>query len=287
MTEKQVKDYLYKYNLKSKEDLAQHIVELKRNTNPNTRLISELVYVLEDEESVFNSFLAENKRIKNIYKDAKELRDTFAELLQNPNSANDIYRELKQCSGQCFCDGSCKKLQKTLNNHVSKAINTPFFLDEVLEQKSNSTRHKSRYGETHTELPNFNNCISVVPLKRGKTITYKSKEEGFNPSDHYLADEVGHFKQFGKKEKEGKLHYELSWEFIEEMAKRMANNKSDKYPLYNWKQKINVQDLKDAINRHHIEVMKGNYKDGDEILGHIVQYACNSMMLWEQLRSKT
>ena len=69
------------------------------------------------------------------------------------------------------------------------------------------------------------------------------------------------------------------------MAKRMANNKSDKYPLYNWKQKINVQDLKDAINRHHIEVMKGNYQDGDEILGHIVQYACNSMMLWEQLKN--
>jgi len=91
---------------------------------------------------------------------------------------------------------------------------------------------------------------------------------------------------FGKKETEGKLHYELSWEFIEEMAKRMANNKSDKYPLYNWKKPLDIQSLKDAINRHHIEVMKGNYKDGDEILGHIVQYACNGMMLWEQLREK-
>ena len=88
----------------------------------------------------------------------------------------------------------------------------------------------------------------------------------------------------GKKENEGKLHYELSWEFIEEMAKRMANNKSDKYPLYNWKKNIDAQDLKDAINRHHIEVMKGNYSDGEEVLGHIVSYACNSMMLWEQLK---
>ncbi len=47
------------------------------------------------------------------------------------------------------------------------------------------------------------------------------------------------YKAEGIKETEGKLHYELSWEFIEEMAKRMANNKSDKYPLYNWK-KSNV-----------------------------------------------
>ena len=43
------------------------------------------------------------------------------------------------------------------------------------------------------------------------------------------------------------------------------------------------EDLKQAINRHHIEVMKGNYKDGNELLGHVVSYACNSMMLWEQL----
>ena len=48
----------------------------------------------------------------------------------------------------------------------------------------------------------------------------------------------------GIKETEGKLYYELSWEFIEEMAKRMANNKSNKYPLFNWKKNINVEDLK-------------------------------------------
>ena len=90
----------------------------------------------------------------------------------------------------------------------------------------------------------------------------------------------------GIKETEGKLYYELSWEFIEEMAKRMSNNKSDKYPRFNWKKNIDVEDLKQAINRHHIEVMKGNYRDGEELLGHIVSYACNSMMLWEQLKSK-
>ena len=90
----------------------------------------------------------------------------------------------------------------------------------------------------------------------------------------------------GKKENNGKLYYELSWEFIEEMAKRMANNKSDKYPLYNWKKNIDIEELKQAINRHHIEVMKGNYKDGNEVLGHIVSYACNAMMLWEQLNKK-
>lgn len=94
----------------------------------------------------------------------------------------------------------------------------------------------------------------------------------------------------GKKEVEGKLYYELSWEFIEEMAKRMANNKGDKYPLFNWKLPMGeegIEGLRQATNRHHIEVMKGNYADGDEPFGHLLAYACNSMMLWEQLKNKT
>jgi len=107
---------------------------------------------------------------------------------------------------------------------------------------------------------------------------------GFNFQKNPIMPEIGAKK--GIKETDGKLHYELSWEFIEEMAKRMANNKSDKYPLYNWKKSINIQDLKDAINRHHIEVMKGNYQDDEEVLGHVVSYACNAMMLWEQLKEK-
>lgn len=90
------------------------------------------------------------------------------------------------------------------------------------------------------------------------------------------------------KETEGKLYYELSWEFIEEMAKRMQYHKNGKYELYNWKNKLmtpkGIDDMKQAINRHHIEVMKGNYDDGEEFLGHIVSYATNAMILWEQLK---
>lgn len=92
------------------------------------------------------------------------------------------------------------------------------------------------------------------------------------------------------KETEGKLYYELSWEFIEEMAKRMQHHKNGKYELYNWKNNPmtpkGIEDMKQALNRHHIEVMKGNYDDGEEVLGHIISYATNSMILWEQLRNK-
>lgn len=89
----------------------------------------------------------------------------------------------------------------------------------------------------------------------------------------------------GKKEKNGKLFYEFDWEFIEEIAIRMQQNKGDKYPPYNWKKLIDPEDLKQAINRHHIEVMKGNYEDDGNPFGHVVAYACNAMMLYHQLKN--
>lgn len=92
------------------------------------------------------------------------------------------------------------------------------------------------------------------------------------------------FYEEGKKEKEGKLFYEIDFRFIEAMAKRMAENKGGKYPPFNWKKKIDIEELKQGINRHHVEVMDGIYKDGDDDLGHVVAYACNAMMLWYQLK---
>ena len=147
--------------------------------------------------------------------------------------------------------------------------------------------------QNQTEEPNLKVRFFKKDIDTGGTLfsedklfsTYEEVQkygEGNNYTEWYkLEHQIEN--NNGIKETEGKLYYELSWEFIEEMAKRMANNKSNKYPLFNWKKNINVEDLKQAINRHHIEVMKGNYKDGDELLGHVVSYACNSMMLWEQL----
>lgn len=85
------------------------------------------------------------------------------------------------------------------------------------------------------------------------------------------------------KESEGKLTYELDWEFIERMAKRMELNKN-KYEPYNWKNNsIEPQKLKEAMSRHFIEVMKGNYEDDGEY-GHLVALACNAMMIIEQIK---
>lgn len=64
MTEQQIKEYLQKYNITSKELLSTHIEELKRNTIPNLRLISELVFISED--SFYNFLFGEKNYKKGI-----------------------------------------------------------------------------------------------------------------------------------------------------------------------------------------------------------------------------
>lgn len=89
----------------------------------------------------------------------------------------------------------------------------------------------------------------------------------------------------GIKESKDKLFYELDWEFIEMMAKRMAENKGDKYPRFNWKSPLDVEELNQALIRHFIEVQKGNYHDDGNVYGHLTALACNAMMMIYQLKS--
>ena len=186
---------------------------------------------------------------------------------------------------------SAEKTEKqgVLNNHAKEILKGAGTKDHG-EVKPNSTRHKAP-----VHCGGYNRLIfkDNPHLGENTSITPDQVREGIQKGVEILETlkkkkvdvlEMGQI--VGKKETEGKLYYEISWEFIEEIAKRMAKNKGDKYDLYNWKRPITpkgIEDLKQAINRHHIEVMKGNYKDGEEVLGHIVSYACNSMMLWEQL----
>ena len=89
----------------------------------------------------------------------------------------------------------------------------------------------------------------------------------------------------GVKETEGKLNYELDWEFIQQMAERMSQNKG-KYEPYNWKRPMEVEKLKQSLFRHVVEVMKGNYSDDGRDFGHFESIALNSMMINYQLKVK-
>lgn len=141
---------------------------------------------------------------------------------------------------------------------------------------------KVAYSETPPKDTDFEK-VSEQPYINPKQL--KAGESSKIILDELCTGIVEPLKNIGKKESEGKLFYEFDWEFIEAAAKRMQNNKGDKYPRWNWKQPTSIEDLKQAIQRHHMEVMKGNYKDGEEEFGHVVSYFCNSMMIFHQLKN--
>jgi hypothetical protein len=91
--------------------------------------------------------------------------------------------------------------------------------------------------------------------------------------------------KIGLKENTGKLSYELDFNFIESMAARMAKNKG-KYEPYNWQKPIDIDQLKQSLFRHCMEVMKGNYEDEGDALGHLEAIAINAMIINYQLKNK-
>lgn len=86
----------------------------------------------------------------------------------------------------------------------------------------------------------------------------------------------------GYKESKDKLIYDIDFDYITGMAERMQLNR-DKYPVGNWKKPLDVERLKQALFRHVIEIMKGNYSD-EQINGHLYAVGCNAFMIIEQLK---
>lgn len=86
----------------------------------------------------------------------------------------------------------------------------------------------------------------------------------------------------GIKETKDKLIYDIDFEYVQGMAERMQLNRG-KYDVGNWKRTIDVESLKQALFRHSIEIMKGNYSD-EQDFGHLYAIGCNAFMILEQLR---
>lgn len=125
-------------------------------------------------------------------------------------------------------------------------------------------------------------CIECLNASLDKKSAVKIKNTSYEPP--FMVSWQLHA---WKKEADNKLSYELDWNFIEAMAKRMKQNKG-KYPPYNRQKPMDIESLKQALLRHTIEVMKGNYNDNEELdhnwLWHIMWIACNAMFIYYQLK---
>lgn len=85
----------------------------------------------------------------------------------------------------------------------------------------------------------------------------------------------------GIKETKDKLIYDIDFNYITGMAERMQLNRH-KYPVGNWKKDIDLQELKQALFRHTIAIMNGEYSD-EQAFGHLYAVGCNAFMIIAQL----
>lgn len=90
------------------------------------------------------------------------------------------------------------------------------------------------------------------------------------------------------KQSEGKLFYEIDWEFIEGMAIRMALNKQNgKYDRFGWRdQGVDIDEMNQALVRHLIAILKGELQDDEQQYSHYYALACNSMLIVNSLKSQ-
>jgi hypothetical protein len=88
----------------------------------------------------------------------------------------------------------------------------------------------------------------------------------------------------GVKESEKKLVYDIDFDYVKGMAERIQLNRN-KYEVGNWKKEIDVENLKQALFRHVIEIMNNRYND-EQDFGHLYAIGCNAFMILEQLKNK-
>jgi hypothetical protein len=168
---------------------------------------------------------------------------------------------------------------------------------KILAKKDKTEEKPKGYLSTRHKKPNSMYIDEVLADIAEKEIKAKSDDycEYINstigrPSDtnfrnyaEYPMTPEESFK--GVKETDGKLDYELDWNFIQQMAERMSQNKG-KYKPFNWMLKMDVEKLKQSLFRHVIEIMKGNYSDDNREYGHLESVADNVMMINYQLKNQ-
>jgi hypothetical protein len=286
------KDYLIKNEIKDLTDLVNY-VEILRNTSnlkgEDRQMLFDFAFLITNEQLSLKSFFAENKNpskeFYNAFKTLTEIEDKSKWIRANFYTYSETNEPIIQVCGFISIEDAKNYFSTSQNTEAfyytygtdeliekeEKSKSFPTFMDEVInnlqEDKIEMRKFQEQKTETSTEAPDFKECLGVQ-MREGKIFTYKLKEE------------------IGKKETEGKLNYELDWEFIQQLAERMSQNKG-KYKPYNWMQPIDVEKLKQSLFRHVVEVMKGNYEDDGRTFGHLESISANVMMINYQLKNKS
>jgi hypothetical protein len=286
-------EYLEKHKLKTKEDIAQHIVELKRNTYPDMELISSLCSYLFDGEKTENKGVL-NDHIKEVLKDA----GTKDHGEVKPNStrhkapvhcggySKPVFERKKKCSDQCFCDGSCKKEIPSLKNITEGLTREPFynFLAGEKKQyteplfKDNPHLGENTYTVNKQETEDFITTSIHIKSTPEQAEKIKVMVDELNNQNDVL--EMGQI--VGKKENKNKIDYsEIDWDIIDLIANRFNDNKH-KYPKGNMLKPIDEKELLMALFRHWKKMIQPIEGDEETFEDHLSAILCNAQMIYQQ-----
>ncbi len=274
MDDNQIKDYLQRHGIKSVDGLVSHIEELKKNTIPKTDLISELVWILHDKESVFYSFLCEN---------------FINQVKENNNKAH--------TASEGFYDAFVK-----FNSAEKEIKNKPFFIDEVVNDlqikevvqttcdKINEVAGFKWAKPVENEIPEHkkiidnNDYLNFLKSFYTGSFTYKVPKEGyritFNPNNKGIETMIT--EKIGVKETENKTDYsEIDFDILDLMAERFNANKH-KYPKGNMLKPIEEKELLFAGLRHLKKMIQPLENDEETFVEHLSAVLCNMQMLYQQ-----
>lgn len=154
----------------------------------------------------------------------------------------------------------------------------------IIKQQEISKEDIDKAGGIHKFFEDFVKEVLEEDLKKQdkgapSQIIMDEFATGFNPFVWKKESE-------GVKHSKGKLKMELDFDFIKQMAERMSSNKKNgKYQPFNWKLKMNSQELAEALMRHCIEVIEGRYEDDGREYGHLEALSTGAMMLNYQLKN--
>lgn len=164
----------------------------------------------------------------------------------------------------------------------------------IIEVSNNSTRHKSKNGETHSVKASENNITQEFNdgTKPEWTDTFEdlqklNKEHPWLDPTRYFRDppkpEDDNEGNFGYKENNGKVDYsEINLGILDLAAERFTANKH-KYGKNNMKKPLDKNNLCWAMFRHVKKMLQPPKDDSENYKEHLAAVVCNASMILDQL----
>jgi len=146
----------------------------------------------------------------------------------------------------------------------------------------NSTRHKSKYGETHKDR------VFTEDSVLNRTILAEKFKEEFLDKMYYNNFDLMTQKEFEEayKENNGKTDYsEVDFDIVDLMANRFNVNKH-KYPKGNMLKPIDENQLLMALYRHWRKMFQPIPNDEETFEEHLAAILCNAQMIYQQRKLK-